>query len=407
MSRFKKMLLERIDKYISNYIAERVNSISSSSSNSNNLVTLSNITKEEPKEEPKEEEKEEPKEEPKEESKEESKEEENDLFYVEMDNTVPSYINIDVINKDILSACKTDFKYILDIFNTILINYFNHENNNKSLFSLMYVQFLNINSFSVELNLVPKNRVFIQHKILLHIKRNILNVYLKIKHIYLLDINANANNLETIRNQLIDINAYIHDNLLSNLDKLISTVDNYIENNHNLINASCHMLTDDIYRIYKETVDLYKSALAINTDARNNITSITINSTSKERLIDSITTNKYNLSTDLENSKSYIDKSCNYLTNCKNTLLEYNNSDKTNKNHYLAKLVANAEDSFNYALLSVKSSANAIMSSSINIQIENNINIKDRDFVFEDNLLHQNLRSCLDTFDKIHSFALQ
>jgi hypothetical protein len=160
-------------------------------------------------------------------------------------------------------------------------------------------------------------------------------------------------------------------------------------------------MTKDISKIYKNSLHLVKNTYSIVNETTNNLSLIQ----NKNRSIDLLTFNKYKDDPSNEKLNHHVDNSLKSLKNCKNDVSKFINYNTLDPGD-LAEIVSNAELAMNYSLPCVQKSAISLLSSSLNIQIENNINYKDKDFMFEDNMHHKNLKKCLNTLDKIYNFGL-
>jgi hypothetical protein len=330
----------------------------------------------------------------------------DDSFFAdfEIDKDVDLTLDIIIIEDNLIKECSSIYKIINDTLNTIIININNNiiENSSDKIYiiSILYDILVNSTLKSIELNLVPKNRVYMQHRILLEHKKYISNAS------FILMILINKINYQEYKNFsfiLNDIN-YLNKNiqeLQNKLENLFNIICNYIETTDDILLNHNDLMTKDISKIYKNSLHLVKNTYSIVNETTNNLSLIQ----NKDRSIDLLTSNKYKEDPSNEQLNHHVDNSLKSLKNCKNEVSKFINYNTVDPGD-LAEIVSNAELAMNYALPCVQQSAISLLSSSLNIQIENNINYKDKDFMFEDNIHHTNLKKCLNTLDKIYNFGL-
>ena len=376
MDKLKDILFKKIDNYISNYISEKLNKYSINT-DKNTLVNDSLVI------------------------------DDDTLFFAdfEIDKDVDLTLDNVIIEDKLIKECSSIYKIIIDTLNNLII-YVNNASleeipDKVKLFNSLHDFLVSFTLKSIELNLVSKNRVYVQHRMLLDIKKHLSNTSFTLMLIINKINNSNYKNIENILNTVNYLNTNIED-LQIKLDNLVNLLCKYIETTDDILIDNNDLMTKEPTKLYKNSLKLVKNAYTIINETNNNISSLK----NKDRSIDLLTSNKYKDDILKQEIVEHIDKSLEYLKSCKNETIKCIDCNNDISDSELAEIAATSELAMNYALPCVQKSAISLLSSSINIQIENNINSKDKDFMFEDNIHYTNLQKCLNTLDKVYNFGL-
>jgi len=392
MGKLKDKLFKQIDNYISNFFIEKLNKYNINNQEITNVQPLiidkdTNSQKQET----------------------DNQNINEELFFsdFEIDKDVDLTLDNVIIEENLIKECSVIYKIIIDILNSIIINVNNASiediPDKVNLFNAFHDFLVNFTLKSIELNLVSKNRVYVQHKILLEIKKNTSSAYFSLIMLINKVNYSNYKNITNILNDINSLNVNIQE-LQNKLDNLVNLICHYIETTDDILCNHNDLMTKDPAKLYKNSLKLVKNAYTIVNETNTNISLLK----NKDRSIDLLTNNKYKDEILNQEVKEHIDKSLIFLKSCKNETsksIDLNNNNNISDSE-LAEIVATSELAMNYSLPCVQKSAISLLSSSINIQIENNINYKDKDFIFEDNDHHANLKKCLNTLDKIYNFGL-
>lgn len=309
-------------------------------------------------------------------------------------NTDEKILNLIFTNDDIKEV-NSSYRVFIDSISNAIVYIYNKNidiNDKQYIINTLYNILINSIMSSLELNIISKNNMYKQKYMLDNITQSLEIIYsniINLSYITLdLDVNKKIMDIKDIfdkhiNNKIKDSNNKILDFINKNL-----SIEDKVSDDIELIVKSCKYIINQQTIIYNElnnNKDFF--------DGENFLLNITKNA--------EVSDESYN------NLNNYYNSSINNMEHCINIYNSWDNNAENNSFN-LIKLTAHFERSIENSLYCIKYISKIIATMLTNIQIENNINTTDKDFIFNDStsIVQNKFRFFSNTLESIYSFGL-